>query len=539
MSAPDMNGDTTSALVRAICARPRFGHPVDEVRLIETHISYVLLTGKFAYKIKKPVALSFVDFSTLEKRRAACEEEMRLNARLAGDLYLGIVPICGSAHSPVVGGRGEAIEYAVKMQQFPDDARLDQVVQCDGLTGAQVRALGVTVAGFHSRIAVAGADAPVQQSDRRYRDIMDNFEALKCITDDPERAEMIEKLRSWSAESLIVNADQLRRRKQEGLVREGHGDMHLANMALLDGEVVIFDALEFNEALRWTDVMSEVAFVVMDFLHHSRPDLASIFLSSYLESTGDYDGLAVLRHFLVYRAMVRAKVSAIRARQETVDHAEARHGAFGTVDEYLKLAEECTYFPPGAFLLITCGPSGSGKSLLSERLIGPLGAVRVRSDIERRRRAQPGEDRYSGFARHRTYGRLEACADKVLAAGFPVIVDATFIRRAYRDRFWRLANEHGVPFAILVLTAPRKVLASRIAAREAENRDPSEATVAVLDRQLEEREPLTPAEQEFAIELESTADVDLTPVEGFLRRIGRLPLEHRLRRYRRPSRECE
>ncbi|HSS63274.1 MAG TPA: AAA family ATPase, partial [Gammaproteobacteria bacterium] len=278
------------------------------------------------------------------------------------------------------------------------------------------------------------------------------------------------------------------------------------------------------------DVMSEVAFVVMDLIHHQRPDLASVFLSSYLEVTGDYDGLTLLRHFLVYRAMVRAKVSAIRASQEKAN-SDAHRQALGETDAFVDLARQCMDYGAGPFLLITCGVSGSGKSLLSGRLVGRLGAVRIRSDVERRRRAVSGEDRYSGSARHRTYGRLESCADKILGAGFAVIVDATFLTRQFRKRFWDLANEHGVPFCILLLSAPRDVLVRRIVARQAEGRDPSEATVPVLDRQLEDIQPLTAREQEFAVEIESASGADLTPVERYLRRSSRLPLNHRIRRY--------
>jgi predicted kinase len=314
--------------------------------------------------------------------------------------------------------------------------------------------------------------------------------------------------------------------------------MHLANMAYMDDKVTIFDALEFNPDLRWIDVMSEVAFVVMDLIHHQRPDLASVFLSSYLEASADYEGLNLLRHFLVYRAMVRAKVSAIRASQEN-HKTGAREQALRDSDDFLELSRHCMNYGDEPFVLITRGVSGSGKSLLSGRLVGQLGAVQIRSDVERRRRAAPGEERYSGSARHRTYGRLESCADKILRAGFPVIVDATFLTRQYRTRFWQLANEHGVPFGILSLHAPRNVLARRIAARQAEGIDPSEATIPVLERQLEEMQPLTDSEREFAVEIESLVGADLTPVERFLRRSGRLPLSHRLRRYRAPPPESQ
>jgi aminoglycoside phosphotransferase family enzyme/predicted kinase len=519
----------TLKLVGAICDRPKFDHPVENIRVIETHISYVLLTGAFAYKIKKPVSLGFADFSTLERRRATCYEEVRLNRRLAPKLYIGVVPIGGSVEAPVVNEPGVAIEYAVKMRQFPDAARLDDVVKRDGLNNSMVRALAAQVADFHSSVEVSQPSDTAQRSEHRFSEVADNFEALNEFRNTPARSTRIAKLRDWSMESLVVNGDQLRRRRREGFVRECHGDMHLANMALFDDEIVVFDALEFNADLRWADVMSEVAFVVMDFIYHARPDLASVFLSNYLQATNDYDGLTVLRHFLVYRAMVRAKVSAIRSQQQGVDDA-ARKAALDEMDEHLRLAMDCRRFAANPMLLITFGPSGTGKSTISARLLGSLNAIHIRSDVERRRRGLPRENHYSASARHRTYARLETCADKILQAGFPVIVDATFIRQEHRERFWRLANDHGIPFGILAVSAPRDVLAKRIALREAEKSDVSEATAAVLDQQLEESQQLTPAEREFAIEIDTSADLDFEGIERFLRRTGRLPLEHRFHR---------
>ncbi|MDH3316364.1 MAG: AAA family ATPase [Gammaproteobacteria bacterium] len=530
MGKRDTSGSPPALLIRALLNPAAFDHPVDNVRIIQTHISWVLLTGAFAYKIKKPVSLGFADFSTLEKRRAACQEEIRLNLRLASQLYIGVVPICGSVDAPVVNGAGEAIEYAVKMRQFPDECRLDRFLEQGRVHEEMVRQLASEVADFHSRIEVAEPEQHVQESERRFSDIADNFEAVKALFSDAARAEWLEELRQWSLDSLVVNGDHFRKRKRDGFVRECHGDMHLANMAFVDDKITIFDALEFNPDLRWTDVMSEVAFVIMDLVHHARPDLASIFLSSYLESTGDYDGLILLRHFLVYRSMVRAKVSAIRASQED-QNSEARKEALRETEVFLDLAGECTHYGASQFLLITFGVSGSGKSLLSGQLVGPLGAIRIRSDIERQRRTTPGENRYSGFARQRTYARLESCADKVLGAGFPAIIDATFLTRQHRKRFWDLANEHSAPFVILSLSAPRNVLAHRVTTRQAEGKDPSEADVSVLDRQLEEMEPLTPREKEFSVEIESVVNADLAPVERFLRRAGRLPLGHRMRQY--------
>ncbi len=530
MSAGIESNNSRPPLIRAMLNPAVYGHPVTRVRLIETHISWVLLTGAFAFKIKKPVSLGFADFSTLEKRRAACDEELRLNKRLASRMYLGVVPIHGSVDEPKLFDSGDVIEYAIKMRQFPDENRLDRFTDDGRLNEDMVRDLAREVAEFHSRVPIAGPAQHAQESERRFADIADNFETINSLYGDRADGKLLGELREWSLDSLIENGDRFRKRRGDGFVRECHGDMHLANMAYLDDKVTIFDALEFNPELRWIDVMSEVAFVIMDLVHHERPDLASVFLSTYLEGTGDYEGLALLRHFLVYRAMVRAKVSAIRASQETAD-ADARRQALEDTGVFIDLAGRCMDYGGDPFMLITCGVSGSGKTLLSGRLVGQLDAVRIRSDVERTRQPAPGGDRYSSAARHRTYERLESCADKILAAGLAVIVDATFLDRQHRTRFWNLANEYSAPFCILCPVAPRDELARRVTARQAAGTDASEATVPVLERQLEDMDPLSSAEREFALEIESVADADLTPVARFLRRSGRLPLAHRMRRY--------
>ncbi len=527
MKNADAARDPGERLIQALLQPRAYAHPVGQVRVEETHISWVILTGAFAYKIKKPVSLGFVDFSTLERRRAACLDEVRLNARLASRMYIGVVPICGTPDAPVVDGTGEAIDYAVKMRQFPDDCRLDRFTDQRRLNRELVRNLAVEVARFHNSAPVC---QKAQGSEWHFSEIADNFDTVEDIFSGSEHDEVLKALRQWSLDSLVAHGDQFRKRRRDGFVRECHGDMHLANMAYMDDKITVYDALEFNPRFRWIDVMSEVAFVVMDLLHHQRPDLAAVFLSSYLEQSGDYEGLALLRHFLVFRAMVRAKVSALRASQEDANSA-ARNEALRETAELIELADECRRYGDSPFLLITCGVSGSGKSLLSAELVATLGAVRIRSDVERLRRAVAGRDRYSGAARHRTYGRLESAADKILGAGLPVIVDATFLTRQYRRKFWDLANEHRVPFAIVALNAPRDVLAHRVRRRRAEGKDVSEATERVLERQLKEFQPLTSVEREFAIEIESTEGADLTPVERFLRRSTRLPLNHRMRRY--------
>lgn len=501
--------DPLPPLISALREGACFDHPTDAITVLQTHISYVLLTGTYAYKIKKSVSLPFLDFSTLEFRRHYCEEELRINRRLASELYVDVVPITGTPAAPRVNGEGRAIEYAVKMVQFPDDDRLDRVADRGELGDRQVRALARKIADFHDTVAVADGKTPFASSARLRHEVMDNFHSLNRQAIPESTAALLGNIRSWSARSLVDLGAQFRARKQAGKVRECHGDMHLANMALLNGQVTIFDALEFNENLRWVDVQSELAFLAMDLDYRGLPDLGWLLVSVYLGTSGDYAGLRVFRHYKVYRAMVRAKVAALRAQQCAVGTPESRK-AVAELVSHVQLAH--AYLQPSEHtpLIITHGLSGSGKSRLSERLLPLLGAVCVRSDVERQRLARaseiPAEALYSADAITRTYEALARRARTIIDCGYPAIVDATFLKQQHRRHFVELAKELGVPFVILCLRAPAELLEARIAKRQSEADNVSEATLNVLRQQREDMEELDAEEREAAMDLDSETE---------------------------------
>ena len=523
--------DSLPPLISALRDGACFDHPTDDVTVIETHISYVLLTGRFAYKIKKPVSLPFLDFSTLAFRKHYCDEELRINRRLAPEIYVEVVPITGTVDSPRMSGDGRAIEYAVKMIQFPDADRLDRVADRDELGDEHVLALAEKIAAFHGSIEVADRKSPFADSERLRVETMENFESLKAQSLPSEIAALLEDIRGWTTHSLVELGRVFRQRKQGGKVRECHGDMHLANMALLDGRVTIFDALEFNENLRWIDVQSELAFVAMDLDYRDLADLGWLLVSEYLEATGDYPGLRVLRHYKIYRAMVRAKVAALRAAQ--VGPGTPQHNdCIAELDDHVRLAHALTRPRRPTPLVITHGLSGSGKSWLSGRLLRSLGAIRLRSDVERQRLARAGElgtdALYSPAAISQTYDALAGLARTAIECGYPTIVDATFLEREHRQQFLSLAKELGAPFMILSLRAPASVLETRIETRLANAEDASEATVEVLRKQREKLESLDDQEREATIEVDGAAELDL---EALTRRILRergAPLLRRL-----------
>jgi uncharacterized protein len=489
----------------------RYPHPAERVELIETHISWVLLAGDYAYKVKKPVNLGFLDFSTLEARRFYCEQELRLNLRTAPQLYLSVIPITGDEADPRIGGEGRPIEYAVEMRRFPQEALLSHMAAQGALGGAHIDSLAQSVAAFHSRIASADSTRPFGSAAQALAPAMQNFDQIEALIGADVEVPALERLRAWTKEEHARLSATIDARKGGGFVRECHGDLHLGNIALLDGAPTPFDGIEFNEALRWIDVMNEVAFLVMDLIDRRLPRFAWRFLNRYLETTGDYGGLAVMRFYLVYRALVRAKVACIRAHQPGLE-AQARGGAEREYLEYLQLAQALATRPPCA-LVVMHGVAGTGKTTVAQWLLEGYGAVRLRSDVERKRLqglgalartgSEIGAGIYAADVTGQTYARLSALSAMVLEAGYPVIVDATFLARAQREAFAALARKQGVPFGIAACEAPEDALRERVARREREASDASEAGLEVLAHQLGSREPLSESERADSVRFDA------------------------------------
>jgi aminoglycoside phosphotransferase family enzyme/predicted kinase len=495
-------------LIESLRQPSAYPHPVRDLRVVETHISWLILTGDFAYKIKKPVWLGFVDFSTLERRRFFCQEELRLNRRLAPELYLDVVPITGVPAAPAVGGAGEPFEFAVKLRQFSDSEELGASIQRQPLSPAEIDGLALQIADFHRQIPLAAIDSQFGDHERISGIVADNLAGLAT---DPEIAALVQSLRRWTRREFWRRSGDFWMRKQRGFVRECHGDMHLGNMLRRDGRIVIFDCLEFNPELRWIDLISEVAFTAMDLEFRGFRPAAWRLLNAYLSATGDYFGLNVLRWYLVYRALVRAKVAHITAEQLPTRKRQARAVALDRCRSYLKLAERFTK-PRRPVLVITHGLSGSGKTMLTDSLLGASGAVRIRSDVERKRLANmepldrsttEDAELYSSAATERTYRWLAKIAELALRAAWPVIVDATFLLRSQRDAFRRLADEVGAPFLVLDLQTSDEKHRARLRERRRDGKDASDADLEVYQQQLRWQEPLGAEEQSHALTLSS------------------------------------
>ncbi|SDG52490.1 hypothetical protein SAMN05216241_11813 [Limimonas halophila] len=451
-----------------------------------THISHIFLVGERAYKLKRAVAFAFVDFTALAERRAACAAELTRNRRTAPELYLGVCPILRDStgvlrlgelmpDGPAEPAAGTVVDWVVVMRRFDEDQLLATVANRGDLDAATVDALAEGVARFHAEAEpVAGGGTAmlagvVSENDADLRAQPGVFAptAVDALTRDTRIA-------------LARVAGRLDWRAASGLVRRCHGDLHLGNVVLLNGEPRPFDAIEFSDRLACIDVGYDLAFLLMDLDRRGLRPWANRLLTRYLEARDDLGALAALPVFLSLRAAIRAKVG---AAAPDADGARLR-GLFEAARAYLR--------PPGPRLLAVGGVSGTGKTTLARRLAPDVGAVPgavvVRSDVERKKLFGVGETEplpesaYQGRANARTYDRMLERARAVLATGHSAVIEATFLRREDRRRASKLAEDLGVPFAGLWLTGDPEVLCQRVAARSG---DASDATPEVVRGQLQ------------------------------------------------------
>jgi hypothetical protein len=501
---PDSSTFTPADILRPSA----FPHPVGKLELRETNLSWVILTGLYAYKIKKSVQFAFIDASTLEKRRRMCEEELRLNRRLAPELYMDVVFITHDADGARVVGKGPVIEYAVRMRQFDASEELSALLENGTVSAHEMTQFAERLAEFH-----AGAERTARGADYLYTGqlhdaVLGNLAILLSHLDDNASFPELGTLVDWTHDRLHDSLTRLEMREQSGFIRECHGDLHARNVVRWRGRLIPFDSLDFDPKLRWIDTMNDVAFMVMDLIAHDRNDLASAFLNSYLENSGDYDGVELLPFYAVYRALVRAMVDSIGAKGDVAHRDEYRRRLQLRVETAAAFIHR-----PKATLFIMHGPSGSGKSWLSERLAAQFEAVRVRSDVERKRlagfrsldaRVHTAEQGiYTPEFSHRTYARLLESAESCLKGSVNVIVDAAFLCGEPRRLFRELAARQGSRFVIVSCEADYSVLTKRIEGRRQSHADPSDADIAVLDRQLHDLEPLCPDERLHAIAVDT------------------------------------
>ncbi|WP_299183565.1 bifunctional aminoglycoside phosphotransferase/ATP-binding protein [uncultured Neptuniibacter sp.] len=479
-----------------------YPHPVEQIEVIETHISWLILTGNYAYKIKKPVDFGFLDFTTLAKRQHFCEEELRLNQRLAPDIYQKVIAIGGTPDTPTLNPHEgeEIIEYAVQMRQFNPEQRLDLLLQNQRFEPIWIDMLAEQIATFHSEIPIVAKDSPWGETETIWEVISDNF---LHITDSIEQLDdwhKVQKLSHFTAQQFRKLTPLIEKRKAQGHVRECHGDLHLANITLYKDELRLFDCIEFNLQFRWIDTISDLAFLLMDLEANGEFRWANRCLNRYMELSGDYQALPLLNLYKAYRSMVRAKVSVLGDMHDLV-----------TLRRYLRLTEYYSRKPKPVLFLMH-GISGSGKSHLSQQLVDQTDTIRIRSDVERKRLFRELSlkgtklDMYGPQMNAHTFNHLFDTSAELLRNGYSVVVDATFIRQRTRQSYIDLANKLGIPIRIISCECEQKLIEARLKRRVTEGSDASDADIHVMQDQMQHQQPLTEAEQGITVTINTDDD---------------------------------
>ncbi|HEY9617097.1 MAG TPA: AAA family ATPase [Microcoleaceae cyanobacterium] len=495
---------TLPALIQQMTQPEFYPHPVTEpIQLIQTHVSYVLLTGDFAYKVKKPVNFGFLDFSTLEKRHHFCNEELRLNQRGAAELYLAVLPIVQVGEQFQLDGVGEAVEYVVKMRQFPQSALFTEVYDRGELTESLLEQLAQELAEFHRKAAINdyirrfGEVAQIRQA------IDENYEQTQTYIGRAQTQAQFDETRHYTDRLFAEQNGLFEQRIQQNWIRECHGDVHLRNIALWQNQIYLFDCIEFNESFRFVDVMFDIAYIIMDLDVRDRRDLSNRFMNAYVEQMGDWEGLQVLPLYLSRQSYVRAKVTSFLLDDPSID-AAAKQDITESAARYYRLAWEYTQPREGRLILMS-GLSGSGKSTLARQLAAQMGGVHLRSDAVRKHlagiplAAAGKDDLYSPEMTQRTYDRLLQLGVTLAKQGYTVILDAKYDRQALRQPAIEQAEAHRLPLQIIHCTAPIEVLQDRLRQRQG---DISDANVDVLLKQA--MEPFSDREQVYLTTVDTT-----------------------------------
>ena len=497
-----------------------FPHAAVEVRVCETHLSFIVLTGDIAYKVKKALKLDFIDASSLQRRRELCEEELRINRRFAAELYLEVVPIVLIADRLAFEEVGAPVEYAVKMQQFDEREEMQTLLRTKALTATDLAGLGERIAWIHANSVVL-RDANRRGTECFVRKVQENLASISARAAAIDATSQVSQLSLWTETTVQARMDELVARERDGFIRECHGDLHTGNIIRWNGQLTAFDAIEFDVDLRFTDALNDAAFLWMDLIAKQHPDLAFVFLNRYLECTGDYAGVSLLPCYSVYRALVRAKVELISFEQRPSEPTHADDArAFLSCAHTLSSKRH-------AQLVVMHGASGSGKSWLSGQLMPALPAVRIRSDLERKRLAgiesghlfvKAPQGIYSLEFNERTYVHLLECARRCLRGGLNVIVDAAFLKAHERLTFAAMAREEDARFSIVSCEADPQTLRSRITQRNAARNDPSDADEKVMLRQLQTMDPFAPEETTHLLRVDTRAADALSQTMQHVRR---------------------
>jgi aminoglycoside phosphotransferase family enzyme/predicted kinase len=515
-----MANNNTSRLITQMQQPDFYPHAVvEDLKLVQTHASYVFLTGNYAYKVKKNVNYGFLDYSSLTKRKFFLDEELRLNRKIAPELYLEVLPISQHDSKFVLANSANIVEYALKMHAFPQENLFSNLLETDQLSGDypsgtlkdslrvalrdRLTELGKVVAKFHQNadtneyISKFGTAANIRVA------FAENYQQSQKYVGIQTR-EQLEATKVYTDYFFTEREYLLKQRVKQGKIKECHGDLHLNNICLWHNQIQLFDRIEFNESFRFVDTMYDIAFIVMDLEARKKPDLANIFLNSYLEYTGDWTGLLVLPLYLSRQAYVRAKVNSFLLDDTQVSE-DKKQQAKKSASQYYQLAYQYTQTQSGSLILMS-GLSGSGKSTVARTIAQNKGAIHIRSDAVRKHLAgipvdQSASDRlYTAAMTQKTYDRLLELGLILVQEGYTVILDAKYDRLSLRQPVITQAKEQNILLKIIYCTAPESVLRDRLNQRQ---NDISDATADLISTQQAKAEDFSSQEQNYVTTIDT------------------------------------
>jgi len=489
--------------------------------LVETHISWVFLGATDVFKVKRPLDLGFLDFTTLEKRRKACDAELRLNRRLAPQTYLDVVPItvdpAGTHH---IAGEGPIVDWAVHMRRLAIERRADELLQTGRLEAIHIDELAAHVARFHETARCDGETSRHGDVGTIRRNVEENFEQTRHSIGGYLNPVQAREIETWQR-GVLDDEARFAARVDAGRVRDGHGDLRLEHVYFeTDGSITIIDCIEFNDRFRYGDVCSDIAFLSMDLAWRGRVDLAERFLARYARESNDYDLYSVVNFYESYRAFVRGKVASLLA-SDTEASTETRERASREARRYFVLSlayERPPLVPPR--VVAVAGMIASGKSAAAATVGDVLAAPVLSSDRTRKHlmgrkptesmRSEAWSGAYSPSATETVYDEIWRLADIVLSSGRPIVIDASFRTVGMRDAARRLAERHGVPFLLLECSAPSELIRERLAARERGGAHESDARTDVFDEFELRFEPIDELPSSEHVRLDTSQPRDAT-----------------------------
>lgn len=516
---------TTTWLLPALTQATAYPHPcIEPITWRESHISWLFFTGPFVYKVKKAVNFGFLDYTTLERRRAMCEAEIRLNQRLSPGVYLAVTPIRQAQGEIRLEGPGETVEYAVKMRQLPANCWLTDVLARGEATPELLRRIAARLADFHAAAETGQEITQLGGLATMRRNAAENFAQTAPYRGVTISAESYDLIRAYTTAFLEIAAPLIRRREAQGRVRDCHGDLHADHISLEGDAIEFIDCIEFNDRFRYSDVAADLAFLAMDLDFYHRPDLAQALVEAYIERSADTTLRAILDYFKGYRAFVRGKVESFRLDEPDLAASE-RATIQARAGRYFALARDYAQLS-GPLLLAMTGLMGSGKSTLAQALAARLSAEVVTADVVRKELAGLPPDQhqfvawgtgiYSAESDQHTYLELCRRAADLLAHNRIVILDASFRQAEQRRLAQATAAAATAPFFLIEVNCPVATLRRRLRRRQDAAHSPSDGRLELLDRQIAVFAPPTeiPPEQRICVNaggaLEETIDHALT-----------------------------